>query len=207
MGSAPAREPPPRGFAPWFDLFDRLRKLRAWGPLDRVPRAPSSGLPTGWKHARIPSASKSSSGATRAPNGGGNPQSVSSKRSARSEANSFIRRRSPISRTRPPSSTYRQQRSCGCDNAHSRRSPSAITSCSSAPNRPPSFRPPSTRSVPAGRSSPHQLRTHRRSRPCSTACPCLDIASWTGASRSTTRTISTRSVSSRSGATAPKWRH
>ena len=25
------------GFAPWFELFDRLHKLRAWGPLDRVP--------------------------------------------------------------------------------------------------------------------------------------------------------------------------
>lgn len=32
-------EPPPRGFAPWFDLFDRLRQLRAWGPLDRVPES------------------------------------------------------------------------------------------------------------------------------------------------------------------------
>ncbi|MYH31619.1 MAG: hypothetical protein F4137_22910 [Acidobacteria bacterium] len=28
-----------RGFGPWFDLFDRLRQLRAWGPLDRVPES------------------------------------------------------------------------------------------------------------------------------------------------------------------------
>ena len=26
-----------QGFRPWFDLFDRLRELRAWGPADRVP--------------------------------------------------------------------------------------------------------------------------------------------------------------------------
>ena len=26
-----------QGFRPWFDLFDRLRELRAWGPLDRIP--------------------------------------------------------------------------------------------------------------------------------------------------------------------------
>ena len=25
------------GFGPWFDLFNRLRQLRAWGPLDRAP--------------------------------------------------------------------------------------------------------------------------------------------------------------------------
>ena len=29
----------PRGFAPWFDLFGRLRQLRAWGPPDRVPES------------------------------------------------------------------------------------------------------------------------------------------------------------------------
>ena len=34
-----AGERPPRGFGPWFDLFDRLRQLRAWGPLDRVPES------------------------------------------------------------------------------------------------------------------------------------------------------------------------
>ena len=34
-----AGEDPARGFAPWFDLFDRLRQLRAWGPLDRVPES------------------------------------------------------------------------------------------------------------------------------------------------------------------------
>lgn len=34
-----AGEEPARGFAPWFDLFDRLRQLRAWGPLDRVPES------------------------------------------------------------------------------------------------------------------------------------------------------------------------
>lgn len=34
-----AGEKPARGFAPWFDLFDRLRQLRAWGPLDRVPES------------------------------------------------------------------------------------------------------------------------------------------------------------------------
>ena len=27
----------PTGFGAWFDLFRRLRRLRAWGPLDRVP--------------------------------------------------------------------------------------------------------------------------------------------------------------------------
>ena len=27
----------PHGFGPWFDLFRRLRALRAWGPSDRVP--------------------------------------------------------------------------------------------------------------------------------------------------------------------------
>ena len=26
-----------QGFGPWFDLFNRLRQLRAWGPPDRVP--------------------------------------------------------------------------------------------------------------------------------------------------------------------------
>ena len=34
-----AGERPPRGFGPWFDLFARLRQLRAWGPLDRVPES------------------------------------------------------------------------------------------------------------------------------------------------------------------------
>ena len=34
-----AGERPARGFRPWFDLFDRLRQLRAWGPLDRVPES------------------------------------------------------------------------------------------------------------------------------------------------------------------------
>ena len=29
-------EPPETGFAPWFDLFDRLRDFRAWGPQDRI---------------------------------------------------------------------------------------------------------------------------------------------------------------------------
>ena len=28
---------PERGFAPWFDLFQRLHTLRAWGPIDRIP--------------------------------------------------------------------------------------------------------------------------------------------------------------------------
>lgn len=28
-----------RDFGPWFDLFDRLRQLRAWGPLDRIPES------------------------------------------------------------------------------------------------------------------------------------------------------------------------
>ena len=32
-----AEERAPEGFGPWFDLFRRLRRLRAWGPLDRVP--------------------------------------------------------------------------------------------------------------------------------------------------------------------------
>ena len=32
-----AEEQAPVGFAPWFELFDRLHELRAWGPLDRVP--------------------------------------------------------------------------------------------------------------------------------------------------------------------------
>lgn len=27
----------PFGFAPWFDMFKHLRKLRAWGPEDRIP--------------------------------------------------------------------------------------------------------------------------------------------------------------------------
>ena len=27
----------PRGFGPWFNVFDALRELRPWGPLDRVP--------------------------------------------------------------------------------------------------------------------------------------------------------------------------
>lgn len=31
-----AGERAPEGFGPWFDLFDRLRELRAWGPADRV---------------------------------------------------------------------------------------------------------------------------------------------------------------------------
>ena len=34
-----AGERPARGFRSWFDLFDRLRQLRAWGPLDRVPES------------------------------------------------------------------------------------------------------------------------------------------------------------------------
>ena len=34
-----AGERPARGFRPWFDLFDRLRQLRAWGPLDRLPES------------------------------------------------------------------------------------------------------------------------------------------------------------------------
>lgn len=32
------------GFGPWFDLFDRLRQLRAWGPLDRAPDSTISWL-------------------------------------------------------------------------------------------------------------------------------------------------------------------
>ena len=32
-----AGEQASQGFGPWFDLFDRLRELRAWGPTDRVP--------------------------------------------------------------------------------------------------------------------------------------------------------------------------
>lgn len=30
-------ESAPRGFKPWFDVFDHLHDLRAWGPRDRVP--------------------------------------------------------------------------------------------------------------------------------------------------------------------------
>ena len=30
-------QPPGRGNQPWFDLFDQLRDLRAWGPMDRLP--------------------------------------------------------------------------------------------------------------------------------------------------------------------------
>ena len=33
-----------QGFSPWFDLFNRLRQLRAWGPLDRVPDSTISWL-------------------------------------------------------------------------------------------------------------------------------------------------------------------
>ena len=33
-----------QGFGPWFDLFNRLRQLRAWGPLDRVPDSTISWL-------------------------------------------------------------------------------------------------------------------------------------------------------------------
>ena len=32
-----ADEPPPRGYAPWWRLFDQLLKLRVWGPDDRLP--------------------------------------------------------------------------------------------------------------------------------------------------------------------------
>ena len=32
-----AGEQAPQGFGPWFDMFGRLRELRAWGPVDRVP--------------------------------------------------------------------------------------------------------------------------------------------------------------------------
>ena len=32
------------GFGPWFDLFNRLRQLRAWGPLDRAPDSTISWL-------------------------------------------------------------------------------------------------------------------------------------------------------------------
>ncbi len=31
-------QPPPRGFGPWFDVFKRLHRLRAWGPSDRIPQ-------------------------------------------------------------------------------------------------------------------------------------------------------------------------
>ena len=34
-----AGEQPDRGFAEWFNLFGRLRQLRAWGPEDRIPEA------------------------------------------------------------------------------------------------------------------------------------------------------------------------
>ena len=37
-------EPPSTGFAPWFDLFDRLRQFRAWGPEDRIPEATTEWL-------------------------------------------------------------------------------------------------------------------------------------------------------------------
>ena len=37
-------EPPPRGFAPWFALFDRLREFRAWGPQDRIPETTADWL-------------------------------------------------------------------------------------------------------------------------------------------------------------------
>jgi len=30
-------EDAPRGFAPWFKVFEHLHDLRAWGPLDRIP--------------------------------------------------------------------------------------------------------------------------------------------------------------------------
>lgn len=33
-----------QGFGPWFDLFGRLRQLRAWGPPDRVPDSTISWL-------------------------------------------------------------------------------------------------------------------------------------------------------------------
>ncbi len=33
-----AGQPPPRGFGPWFDVFKRLHRLRAWGPSDRIPQ-------------------------------------------------------------------------------------------------------------------------------------------------------------------------
>ena len=37
-------EQPSTGFARWFDLFGRLRRLRAWGPPDRVPDSTISWL-------------------------------------------------------------------------------------------------------------------------------------------------------------------
>ena len=37
-------EPPPTGFAPWFDLFGRLRQFRAWGPEDRIPETTTDWL-------------------------------------------------------------------------------------------------------------------------------------------------------------------
>ena len=29
--------PSESGFAPWYDVFDRLYRLRPWGPIDRIP--------------------------------------------------------------------------------------------------------------------------------------------------------------------------
>ena len=203
-----AGERPARGFRPWFDLFDRLRQLRAWGPLDRVPESTiewlADELEARTDPVRVEIELWSYQSAERR-----QQSSVRFEQAVRAVGGEFLHQASipDIAYEAALVNLPARGGSAPASNATNRRSRSAMTSCSSAPNRPPSFRPPSTRSAPVGRSSPHQPRTHRRSRPCSTACPCLDIASWTVASRSTTRTISTRSVSSRSGATAPKWRH
>ena len=37
-------EAAPRGSAPWFDLFKRLREFRAWGPEDRIPESMNDWL-------------------------------------------------------------------------------------------------------------------------------------------------------------------
>lgn len=39
-----AGEPPPNRFGPWFDVFRRLYRLRAWGPSDRIPEGTISYL-------------------------------------------------------------------------------------------------------------------------------------------------------------------
>ena len=172
-----AGEEPARGFAPWFDLFDRLRQLRAWGPLDRVPESTIEWLAdklearTDPVRAEIELWSYQSTARRR-------QASARFEQAVRAVGGEFLHQSSiPEIAYEAALVNLPAAESCACGNATSRRSPSVMTSCSSDHNRPRSFQPPSSRSAPVGRSSPRRRLTFNPSPRCSTVCPCSGTAS------------------------------
>jgi hypothetical protein len=71
-----AGRPPERGFTSWFNLFQRLHTLRAWGPVDRIPEETinywEEALERAEPDAMIPQ--RSSCGVLRARDGGARRQ-------------------------------------------------------------------------------------------------------------------------------------